>query len=89
MRTQFGWADKDSKFIIGNREITKDGTFHSPPSAQTKYFADSMSPRGTLEKWKEVFNMYGAPGLEPNAFAALSAFGAPLLKFTGAQGRNY
>lgn len=86
MRTQFGWADKDSKFIIGNREITKDGTFHSPPSAQTKYFADSMSPRGTLEKWKEVFNMYGAPGLEPNAFAALSAFGAPLLKFTGHKG---
>ena len=86
MRTQFGWADKDSKFIIGNREITKDGTFHSPPSTQTKYFADSMAPRGTIEKWKEVFNMYGAPGLEPNAFAALSAFGAPLLKFTGHKG---
>lgn len=86
MRTQFGWADKDSKFIIGNREITKDGTFHSPPSNQTRYFAESMVPRGTLEKWKEVFNLYGQPGLEPNAFAALSAFGAPLLKFTGHKG---
>lgn len=86
MRTQFGWADNDSKFIIGNREITKDGTFHSPPSNQTKYFAESMSPRGTLEKWKEVFNLYGKPGLEPNAFAALSAFGAPLLKLTGHKG---
>jgi hypothetical protein len=86
MRTQFGWADKDSKFIIGNREITKDGTFHSPPSNQTRYFAESMTPRGTLEKWKEVFNLYGQAGLEPNAFAALSAFGAPLLKFTGHKG---
>lgn len=86
MRTQFGWADNDSKFIIGNREITKDGVFHSPPSTQTRYFADSMSPKGTFEKWKEVFNLYGKPGLEPNAFAALSAFGAPLLKFTGHKG---
>ena len=22
MRTQFGWADNDSKFIIGDREVT-------------------------------------------------------------------
>ena len=86
MRTQFGWADKDSKFIIGNREVTKDGIFHSPPSAQTRMFAEYTSPRGSFDKWKEVFNMYGQPGLEPNAFAALSAFGAPLFKFTGHKG---
>jgi uncharacterized protein (DUF927 family) len=86
MRTQFGWADNDSKFIIGNREITKDGTFHSPPSTQTRFFAEHMAPRGTYEKWKEVFNLYGKAGLEPNAFAALSAFGSPLLKFTGHKG---
>lgn len=30
--------------------------------------------------------MYAKPGLEPHAFAALSAFGAPLLKFTGHSG---
>ena len=86
MRTQFGWVDKDSKFIIGDREINKDGVFHSPPSTVTQQFAESMHPMGTLEKWKEVFNMYGAPGLEPHAFAALTAFGAPLLKFTGHSG---
>lgn len=86
MRTQFGWADNDSKFIIGSREITKDGTFHSPPSTQTKYFTEYMSPKGDLDKWQEVFNLYGKKGLEPNAFAALSAFGAPLLKFTGHKG---
>ena len=86
MRTQFGWADKNSKFIIGDREVSKDGIFHSPPSAATKQFADHMHPMGTLEKWKEVFNLYSAPGLEPHAFAALTAFGAPLLKFTGHSG---
>ena len=86
MRTQFGWADGDSKFIVGNQEINRDGIFHSPPSHVTKDFAEWMKPRGTLEKWKEVFNMYGKPGLEPHAFAALSGFGAPLLKFTGHSG---
>lgn len=86
MRTQFGWADKNSKFIIGDREISKDGIFHSPPSHSTRQFADNMHAVGTLEKWKEVFNLYSAPGLEPHAFAALSAFGAPLLKFTGHNG---
>ncbi|CAB4190271.1 Domain of unknown function DUF927 [uncultured Caudovirales phage] len=86
MRLQFGWADNDSKFIIGDREISADGTYHSPPSSVTKKLAEWMVPTGSLDKWKEVFNLYGRPGLEPNAFAALSAFGSPLLKFLGQSG---
>lgn len=86
MRSQFGWADNDSKFIIGDREITKDGTFHSPPSKVTSKIAPHMVPTGSYEKWKEVFELYGRPGLEPHAFAALTAFGAPLFKFTGQMG---
>jgi hypothetical protein len=86
MRTQFGWADNDSKFILGDREITKDGVFYSPPSSTTKDVADKLHPKGTMEKWKEVFNMYALPGLEPQAFAALTGFGSPLLKFTGLEG---
>ncbi|NDG31082.1 DUF927 domain-containing protein [bacterium] len=86
MRTQFGWIEGDSKFIIGDREVTKDGIFYSPPSSYTKVVAESLIPKGSLEKWKEVFNLYGRPGLEPNAFGALTAFGSPLLKFTGMHG---
>ena len=86
MRTQFGWADGDSKFIVGDREITKDGVFYSPPSSVTEDVAAHMKPTGTLEKWKEVYNMYAVPGLEPHAFGALTAFGSPLLKFTGLEG---
>lgn len=86
MRTQFGWADKDSKIIIGDREITKDGSFYSPPSSTTSSVVDLMKPSGSFEKWKEVFNMYSRPGLEPHAFAALTGFGSLLLKFTGISG---
>jgi uncharacterized protein (DUF927 family) len=86
MRTQFGWTDNDAKIILGDKEITKDGVFYSPPSHATRTIAEKMEPKGSLELWKEVFNMYGRPGLEPNAFAALTAFGSPLLRFTGMSG---
>ena len=86
MKVQFGWADNDSKFIVGDREITADGVFHSPLSSVTEDIAAYMDKKGTLEKWKEVFALYGRPGLELQAFGALSAFGAPLLKFTGQKG---
>ena len=86
MRTQFGWVDKDSKLIIGDREITKDGAFYSPPSTTTQSIAEHMKPTGSFEKWKEAFNMYARPGLEPHAFAALTGFGSLLLKFTGISG---
>jgi hypothetical protein len=86
MRTQFGWADNDSKFILGEREITKDGVFYSPPSHITKTVAENLNEHGSFELWKQVFNMYAKPGLEPHAFAALTAFGSPLLRFTGMSG---
>lgn len=86
MRNQFGWADNDSKFILGDREIAVDGTYHSPPSSTTRALSEHMVPSGSFEKWKEVFDLYGRPGLEAHAFAAASAFGAPLLKFSGQRG---
>lgn len=86
MRNQFGWADNDSKFILGDREISVEGTYHSPPSSVTKVMAEYTIPSGSFEKWKEVFNLYGRKGLEASAFAAATAFGAPLLKFSGQRG---
>lgn len=77
MRSQFGWAENDSKFIVGTREIAKDGVYHSPASSTTESMAGYFEPQGTLEKWREVFELYNRPGLEIQAFAALSGFGAP------------
>ena len=86
MRTQFGWVENDSKFIMGDKEITKDGTFYSPPTTTTEFFANKIHPKGDIDKWKEVFNLYGMVGMEAHAFAALTAFGSPLFKFTGLDG---
>ena len=86
MRNQFGWVDGDSKFIVGDREISVEGTYHSPPSSVTRVMTDYMVPTGSMDKWKEVFDLYGRPGMEAAAFAAATGFGAPLLKFSGQRG---
>jgi hypothetical protein len=86
MRRQFGWADGDTKFIVGDREITKDGVYHSPPSSITESMIPYLGTSGTLDGWRDVFSLYGKEGLEVQAFAALSGFGATLLKFTGQKG---
>jgi len=86
MRLQFGWADDDSRFIIGDREIGPGFVRYSPPSKATAEVAAAMRPMGTFETWKNVMNIYDLPGFEPHAFAVFSAFGAPLLKFMGVKG---
>lgn len=86
MRQQFGWADGDSRFVLGDQEITVDGNIYSPPSKTTSRLAKFIGPVGSLDKWKEVWKLYGEPGMEAQAFAALSAFGSPLLKFLNQTG---
>ena len=86
MRMQYGWADNNTKFIVGDREYTAAGSYHSPPSSATSRITPLMGKVGSYEAWQEVFNLYDQPGLEGNAFAALTAFGAPLLRFTGQSG---
>ena len=86
MRQQFGWVENNSRFVIGDQEITATGHVYSPPSKVTQKLAKFIGPVGTLDKWKEAAAMFNVPGMEPHAFAALSAFGAPLLKFLNQTG---
>jgi hypothetical protein len=86
MRKQFGWADNDTKFIVGDREITVDGVYYSPPSSITQSMAPYFEPAGTLEEWKKAFGLYGREGMELQAFGAMSGFGSILLKYTGQKG---
>lgn len=86
MRKQFGWHDDDKVFILGDKEYSKEATRFSPPSSITEAMVPLFEPKGTFEKWKEVFDLYGREGYEAHAFAAGIAFGAPLFKFTGHAG---
>lgn len=86
MRLQFGWADDDSRFIVGDKEIGPGFVRYSPPSKATREVAASLRPMGSFETWKNIMNIYSMPGFEPHAFAVFSAFGSPLLKFMGIRG---
>jgi hypothetical protein len=86
MRQQFGWADNYSRFILGDKEISATGIKYTPPSSATKHIAKHMHTKGSLEKWKEVWALYGKPGTEPVSFAALTGFGSLLLTFLNQTG---
>jgi energy-coupling factor transporter ATP-binding protein EcfA2 len=86
MRQQFGWVDGNSRFVLGDQEMTIDGNIYSPPSKATGKLAKFIGPVGSMDKWKDVWSLYGEPGMEAQAFAALSAFGSPLLKFLNQTG---
>lgn len=81
MRQQFGWADNYSRFILGDKEISATGVTHTPPAKATAHIARHMHTKGSLEKWKEVWDLYNHEGMEPVAFGALTGFGSLLLTF--------
>ena len=86
MRTQFGWCDDDTKFIVGDREISATEIVYSPPSNTTLPFVGWFKPKGTMEEWKRVASAYSREGQELRAFMLFVGLGAPLLKFTNQKG---
>ena len=86
MRSQFGWADKNTKFILGDQEISAEGVTYSPPSSSTGSLAEWLKPTGDYEEWKKIVKTYNMPGFEPHAFGFFTAFGAPLLTHLNLKG---
>lgn len=85
VRTQFGWTDENT-FILGDREITPNGVKYSPPSTGIMQTCAMLTKKGSLDEWKTVVNFYDNPGMEPQGFAFLLGFGAPLIKFSPVRG---
>jgi uncharacterized protein (DUF927 family) len=86
MRTQFGWVDNDSKFILGDKEINCSAVRYSPPSPKTESICKWLIAKGDIEEWKNVIQVYNKPNFEPHAFGFFTAFGAPLIKHLGFNG---
>ena len=86
MRTQFGWVDDDTKFILGDKEINSSEVRYSPPSPKTESICKWLVSKGDIEEWKNVIRVYNKPDFEPHAFGFFTAFGAPLIKHLGFNG---
>jgi len=85
-RQQFGWQEDDTKFIVGNREITASGVNYSPSSSATSELASMYTKKGNISEWRKVANIYGKPGNEVRAFTLFAGFGSALFKFTKLNG---
>lgn len=85
-RVQFGWADDNQAFIVGDREIRKDEIRYSPPTISTADLVTKYSKAGDLEEWKKIANVYTKPGMEAHLFALLAGFASPLLSQVQKQG---
>lgn len=82
-RSQMGWTPDMIGFVVGELEYTPSGTKLAPPASGTRQLAPAFAPRGSLEEWKSMANLYNTEGLEAHALALFFGFGAPLLKFIG------
>lgn len=85
-RMQYGWADKDKRFIVGNREYDGKKWRSVPASSATGHTMPYLEPKGSLTTWKQIINALATEGLEPLQLVALAGFGAPLMRFSGVHG---
>jgi len=76
---QFGWTKRGS-FVVGDTELENGKKRYVPPTSSTSDMVDWFHQKGHIEEWKKAFNAYAENSLETQAFAALTGFGAPLLK---------
>jgi hypothetical protein len=86
LHPQFGWANNNTSFILGDKEITATEIRYSPPSEVTESLAKLIYSKGDLAEWRRVIEVYDRPGFEPQAFALLAGIGALMMPFTGHRG---
>lgn len=81
-RKQFGWADNDGAFILGDKEIKATEVLYSPPTSTTLPLVPMFTTKGDFHIWKDVVNIYGREqNMEAKAFGMFMGFGNVLLKF--------
>jgi hypothetical protein len=87
MRMQMGWTPDNEAFVIGDREITKDGRIlSSPTSALCKGIAKHLTAQGSYDEWKKAANYLNKPSMELHAFTLLSGFGSALMHLSSTSG---
>lgn len=85
--SQLGWSDDMSKFILPGIELSPDGDTVCPILPNVDEAAGQWAqPRGDLETWKLVANIYNKEDCRPHQLGVLAGFAAPLMKLSGYDG---
>jgi hypothetical protein len=87
MRMQMGWTEDKDAFVVGNKEIKKNGeVVHSPTSPLCRSIAQHLKPAGSYEQWKAIAKKLNSESLEYHAFTMLTGFGSVLMPYTSTSG---
>lgn len=80
---QFGWKDDENAFLYGKNLYTATDKIQIIGSREVEQRSQWLRPRqgGSLEKWSEAANALFAEGCEPQSFALLGSFAAPIMRF--------
>lgn len=80
---QFGWKDEESAFLFGTNLYTADSVRTVIGSDEVQSRSQYLGPRrnGSIGAWSSAANQLFALGHEVQAFALLSSFAAPLMRF--------
>lgn len=80
---QFGWKDEDSAFLYGTQLYTATAVRTVIGSDEVQSRSQYLGPRrnGSIGAWSAAANQLFALGHEVQAFALLSSFAAPLMRF--------
>ena len=80
---QFGWKDEEQAFLFGTNLYTAESVRAVIGSDEVQSRAQYLGPRrnGSIGGWSGAANQLFALGHEVQAFALLSSFAAPLMRF--------
>jgi Domain of unknown function (DUF927) len=80
---QFGWKDEESAFLYGTNLYTASAVRPVIGSDEVQSRSQYLGPRrnGSIGGWSGAANQLFALGHEVQAFALLSSFAAPLMRF--------
>lgn len=83
--SRLGWREDNTRFVLGDTIYSRDGAERCDVEHSGRV-ASAIKASGTLEEWVHIANTYNHPYLLTHQFAFATAFGAPLMVFTGHAG---
>lgn len=76
---RLGWNDTQDAFLCGGKLYKTDGkVVDIAVAGKAKRSSDETIPMGSLDKWKEIANIYNKDGLECFQVAVATAFASPI-----------
>jgi len=89
MRKQMGWTEEKDAFVLGDLEVSKDGTERPmAASPMIKNVAKLVRRVGSYDAWKASARALNEPGFELHALGLLQGFGSVLMHLTSTPGSS-